>query len=207
MMTNPATHDTGHRAGRAAKPGLWAGLFAANMAVIAVLSITDALEHPVPTILIALNCVLLVPMAKAAMQRMEERGAVTTAVRRYNRRFLAASALYAIAMIGAGTATDYIDADSPLMWALAVLPMAPAFGMIWAMMRYLAEETDEYQRHRAVQSSMVGLALVLVLGTGWGFLETFGLVPHVWAWWVFPTWAMGLGAGMIWTDRRRGGHA
>lgn len=200
--------NTAHNDARpAAKPGKWAGLFAANMAVIAVLTITDALEQPVPTILMAINCVLLVPMVKAATRRIEDRGAVTTAVRRYNRRFLAASALYAVAMIGAGTATNYIASTSPLMWALAVLPMLPAFGMIWTMMRYLAEETDEYQRHRAVQASMVGLALVLVLGTGWGFLETFGLVPHVWAWWVFPTWAVGLGIGMIWADLRSGGSA
>ncbi|RIV82681.1 hypothetical protein [Aurantiacibacter zhengii] len=190
-----------------ARPGLWAGLFAVNMALIAVLSITDALEQPVPVILIALNCVLLIPMVKAALRRMEDKGAVTTAVRRYNRRFLGASLLYAVSMIGAGTATNYIAANSPLMWALAVLPMLPAFGMIWAMMRYLAEETDEYQRHRAVQASMVGLALVLVLGTGWGFLETFGLVPHIWAWWVFPAWAMGLGIGMAISEWRHGGSA
>ncbi len=188
---------------RGAKPGLWAGMFAANMALIFVLSITGALEQPIPLILIALNCVLLVPMVKAAMQRMEDRGAVTTAVRRYNRRFLGASALYAIAMIAAGAATNYIPDASPLIWALAILPMLPAFGMIWAMMRYLAEEADEYQRHRAVQASMVGLALVLVIGTGWGFLETFGLVPHIWAWWVFPAWAMGLGVGMAWTEFRQ----
>ncbi len=192
---------------QAGKPGLWAGLFAANMALIAVLSVTDALEHPVPPILIALNCVLLVPMVKAAMQRMEDKGAVTTAVRRYNRRFLGASLLYAVAMVGAGGATNYIAQGSPLMWVLAVLPMLPAFGMIWAMMRYLAEETDEYQRHRAVQASMVGLALVLVLGTGWGFLETFGLVPHIWAWWVFPAWAIGLGIGMAISEWRHGGSA
>ncbi|MGB3794893.1 MAG: hypothetical protein WA957_01155 [Alteraurantiacibacter sp.] len=185
-----------------ARPGLWAGMFAANMALIAVLHITGAIEQPVPFTLMALNFILLVPMGKAAMQRMEDQGGVTSALRRYNSRFLGAGALYAVAMIGAGTATNYISPDSPLMWGLAILPMLPAFGMIWAMMRYLAEETDEYQRHRAVNASMIGLGLVLVIGTGWGFLETFGLVPHIWAWWVFPTWAIGLGIGMARTERR-----
>lgn len=199
MMTQPAITKP--------KPGLWAGLFAANMAMIAMLQIIDAIEPPAPFILIALNFILLVPMVKASMRRMEDRGAVTTAMRRYNRRFLGASALYAVAMIGAGSAAGYVPAASPLMWGLAILPMLPAFGMIWAMMRYLAEETDEYQRHRAVNAAIIGLGLVLVIGTGWGFLETFGLVPHVWAWWVFPAWAIGLGIGMAWTERRSGGGA
>ena len=189
------------------KPGLWAGLFFANMAIIAVLFITGAIEPPAPYLLFALNFVLLLPLGKALLRRQVEAGAVTTAVRRYNRRFLVASLLYSAAMLGAGAATNYIAPDSPLMWALAILPMLPAFGMIWAMMRYLGEETDEYQRHRAVNASMIGLGLVLVVGTGWGFLETFGLVPHVWAWWVFPAWAVGLGLGMAWSELRSGGEA
>ena len=67
--------------------------------------------------------------------------------------------------------------------------------MIIIMARYLMEETDEYLRHRASFSSLIGLGVVLVLGTVWGFLETFGLVPHIWAWWVMPAWAIGLGIG------------
>ncbi len=180
-----------------AKPGLWAGLVAANMGIIAALFATGALEAPTPYILFALNFVLLIPMIKAGKQAQEEKGAMTRAMRDYNRRFLIASALYALMMLGAGGLTNVIAVDSPAMWLLAITPMLPAFGMIWAMTRYLREETDEYQRYKAVRASMVGLGLVLVLGTGWGFLETFGLVPHVWAWWVFPGWAMGLALGMI----------
>lgn len=179
-----------------AKPGLWAGLFAANMGIIAALMASGALEAPVPYILFALNFVLLIPMIKAGKALQEEKGAMTRAMRDYNRRFLIASAVYAVGMLGASGIAARIDPASPLMWALAIAPMLPAFAMIWAMMRYLQEESDEYQRHKAVRAAMVGLGLVLVLGTGWGFLETFGLVPHIWAWWVFPAWALGLALGM-----------
>lgn len=184
-----------------AKPGLWVGLYMANMAIISVLFITDAIEPPVPYILYALSFVLLIPAIKAGKQLQEEKGAMTRAIRDYNRRFLTFSAIYAVGMLGASGATNYVNPESPVMWGLAILPMLPAFGMIWAMMRYLAEETDEYQRYKAIRSSMFGLGLVLVLGTGWGFLETFGLVPHVWAWWVFPAWAIGLGIGSAWPER------
>ena len=178
------------------KPGLWAGLFTANMGVIAALFATGAVEPPVPYILFALNFALLLPLIKASRQVYEDKGAVTRAMRDYNRRFLTASAVYSVGMIGAAGIANRIAEGSPLLWALAIAPMLPPFAMIWAMMRYLREESDEYQRYKAVRASMVGLGFVLVLGTGWGFLETFGLVPHIWAWWVFPAWAIGLALGM-----------
>ncbi|WP_271079421.1 hypothetical protein [Aurantiacibacter sp. MUD61] len=179
------------------KPGLWGGLFAVNMALIAVLAGTGALEHPTPAILIGLNMILLIPMVRAASKAQEQKGAVSKAMRSYNQRFLGFSLAYMVVMLVSGTIAGELADGSPGMWVLAILPMFPVFGMIWTMFRYLQEETDEYLRLRAVNASLVGLGLVLVLGTGWGFLETFGLVPHVWAWWVFPTWAIGLGIGMI----------
>ncbi|MDE1467268.1 hypothetical protein [Aurantiacibacter sp. D1-12] len=184
-----------------AKPGVWAGLFCTNMALIFVLSITGAIEHPVPMILLACNMVLLIPLVKSASRAQEEKGAVSKAMRAYNRRFLTFSFIYMVVMLGAAFAAGKLAEGSPAMWVLAVLPMLPAFGMIWAMVRYLQEEHDEYLRLRAVNASMVGLGLVLVLGTGWGFLETFDLVPHIWAWWVFPAWAIGLGIGMALPER------
>ncbi|WP_340587466.1 hypothetical protein [Erythrobacter alti] len=190
-----------------AKPGLWAGLFASNMAVIAVLFVTGAIEPPTPYILMVLNAVLLVPVIRTGKRLQAERGAMTRAVARYNRRFLSFAAIYSVAMMGSALAADRMEWTPPAMWLLAVVPMIPAFGMIWAIMQYLREETDEYLRHRAVNSAVVGLGFVLVLGTGWGFLETFGLVPHIWAWWVFPAWAIGLGVGMAWPERSAGDAA
>ena len=48
----------------------------------------------------------------------------------------------------------------------------------------------------------VALGLVLALGIFWGFLEMFELVPHVWAWWVLPVWAIGLGFAQLWQKVR-----
>jgi ABC-type multidrug transport system permease subunit len=63
------------------------------------------------------------------------------------------------------------------------------------MGRFLMEETDENQRMRMVRASLVATGFVLVLASLWGFLEMFGLVPHVWLWAVFPAWSIGLGVG------------
>lgn len=176
----------------------WGLLFFVNMALIALAHIFGLIEPPAPWILLALNMVLLVPYVRAAKDWQEAKGAMSPALRRYNRRMLGFGAVYMVAMIAGGSLADALAQGSPAMWAAAVVPIAPVLGMIWAMFRYLREEDDEYLRHRAVTGALAGLALVLVLGTSWGFLEMFGLVPHVWNWWVFPAWAIGLGIGMCW---------
>lgn len=182
---------------RPARPGIWAGLFSVNAALVAVMHLTGALEPPVPYLLFALNFVLLVPMIRTARLRQEEKGAMSPALSRYNWRFLGFAALYMATMLGAAMVHDRVEPASTPMWAIAVLPAVPIMGMIWTMYRYLKEETDEFLRQRAISAALVGLSLVLVVSTLWGFLEMFGLVPHVWLWAVFPVWAIGLGVGMI----------
>ncbi len=187
-----------------ARPWLWAGLFVINMALIAAAQIFDALEPPAAWVLMALNMVLLVPMISAARRRQEQKGAMSPALRRYNRRALGAMAVYMVAMIAGGNLHDRVTPGSPLLWLVALVPVAPLLAMIWTMYRYYHEEDDEFLRHRAIIGALVGLVAVLVLGTVWGFLEMFGLVPHVWNWWVFPVWAIGLGIGTCWPRGGRG---
>ncbi|TMM48315.1 hypothetical protein [Qipengyuania marisflavi] len=96
---------------------------------------------------------------------------------------------------------NYELADG-ITFLLALMPIIPILAMIWVMARYLKEETDEYLRHRAVTASLVGLAAVLGVGSFWGFLETFELVPHVPGWWSVPIWALGMGlAQLVWKVR------
>lgn len=183
------------------RPGLWAGLFACNMALIAVGHILDVIEQPVPFVLFALNMTLLVPWARAASRMQEERGMMSPALRRYNRRVMGVMAAYMVAMIGSGELHGELPPGSALLWLLAAAPLLPLMGMIWTMVRYYREEEDEYLRHRATVAALTGLIVVLVLGTAWGFLEMFGLVPHVWNWWVFPVWAIGMGLSRCLPDR------
>ena len=190
-----------------ARPGIWAGLFAVNVALIAVLHITGAIQPPVPYLLFAANLVLLIPMVRASTRRQEEKGAMSPALRRYNRRMLIGGFAYMVGMLIAANVADAIGTGAPILWLAALLPLVPALAMIWTMARYLKEEDDEYLRLRAVNGALTGLALVLVVGTGWGFLEMFGLLPGYWAWWVFPVWAIGLGAGMCWPLGRAGENA
>lgn len=185
-----------------ARPWLWALLFIAAMAGASLASIYELLAEPWRSIVNLAALGLAVPMFLSCRKQVRQDGSISPALRVYNRRVLTAGGAYMLCFFTSVWLYDRVPHDSPALWPMALVPVIPLLGMIWAMIRYLDEETDEYLRHRAIMAALVGLAVVLTLGTVWGFLETFGLAPHVWSWWVFPVWAIGLAAGQFWQQAR-----
>ena len=184
------------------RPGTWAGSIFASFGLIAGLRMSDAINATTGFILMAVAMVQLVPMVKAAMARQRAQGYVSPAIERYNKRFLFASFGYVLGLGLAVTINDRVELGQGETVLIALLPIIPIFGMIWTMARYIVEEQDEFLRHRAIMASLFGLGAVLALGTFWGFLETFEVVPHIWAWWVFPVWAIGMGLAQCWLSFR-----
>ncbi len=193
---NGAQAGSDTRRGRG--PWFWGGLYIVSVAIIAALRLTGAIESPVGLILFFLAMGLLIPLVRAG----ERRDCANAATVRYNRRMLAASAGYVLGLGIAIALWNAYDLSGPVVFAIALLPTAPTFAMIWAMARYLIEEQDEYLRYRTVRAALISLGLVLALGIFWGFLEMFELVPHIWAWWVLPVWSIGLGLAQLWMKVR-----
>jgi len=184
------------------RPWLWAALFIVAMAGAALASIYDVLDEPWRSIVNLIALCLAVPLALSCRRQVRLAGATSPALRLYNRRILIAGGAYLLCFFASVWLFERVSHQSPVLWPMALIPVVPLLGMIWSMVRYLGEEADEYLRHRAIMAALFGLAVVLVLSTIWGFLETFGLAPHVWAWWVFPTWAMAMGAAQSWQQAR-----
>lgn len=169
-------------------------MYLASSTIIVVLQLTDAIDPKTALILFVGAMGLLIPMVRSTERKCRSNAAII----RYNRRMLAASFGY---VLGLGIAIALFNSTTlppAAVFAIALLPTLPTFVMIWAMARYLIEETDEYLRYRNVQAALVSLGLTLAVGIFWGFLETFELVPHVPAWWVLPVWAGGLGVAQLW---------
>lgn len=145
---------------------------------------------------------LLIPLVRASEKAQAACGALSPATRRYNRRGLVWSFGYVILLFVA-IAGARSGASGPLLWVLAILPALPILYLLWAMARYLVEETDEYLRMRVVTSALWASGLLLAVATVWGFLETFELVPHVAGWAAVPVWAVGLGVSSL-VNRWRG---
>ena len=130
---------------------------------------------------------------RAAERRAMDSGSFSPAMGRYNRRMLAAGAIYVVGLFTAVWAHDELHPDGLGAFVFALLPSIGVLWMVWAMARLLAEETDEYLRYRMVRSSLFGLGMLLTLATVWGFFEQFDLVPHVPTWAAVPVFALGLG--------------
>ena len=130
---------------------------------------------------------------RAGERRAMESGNFSPAMGRYNRRMLAAGAIYVVGLFTAIWAHDELHPNGLAAFALASLPSVGVLWMVYAMGRLLAEEEDEYQRHRHIRASLFGLGTLLTLATIWGFFEQFDLVPHVPTWAAVPVFALGLG--------------
>ena len=184
---------------RQRRPGLWIGLFLASAGAIGALKLTDAINASTGFILFAAATGLLIPYTRSLTRRP---GAAGPAVVRYTKGIAVTTMLYVLGLGVAITLDRRMDLVGATAFLIALLPAIPILGMIWVMGRYLVEEQDEYLRHKAMIASLVGLGLVLSVGSFWGFLETFGLVPHVPGWWAVPIWAIGMGLGQAWMSLR-----
>ena len=117
------------------------------------------------------------------------------AQRRYNMRVLGLSLAYAGALIGVGFVFRDSPPTGPVAWVLALLPALPLIGIFVAMGRYLVEEQDEYLRSLAVRQSLIASGFMLIVTTCWGFLQSFGQLPHADFYWAAILWFGGLGFG------------
>ena len=116
------------------------------------------------------------------------------AQRRYNRRILAASAVYAILLFGEQYALRSGEVGHSAAYALAALPALPIIGIFVIMGRYLVEEQDEYLRMRQVRQMLWATGLTMTATTLWGFMEDAGL-PHLPMFYVAVCWFGALGVG------------
>ena len=117
------------------------------------------------------------------------------AQRRYNRRVLGLSLSYAGALIGVSFVFHGSPPTGPIAWALALLPALPLIGIFAAMGRYLIEEKDEYLRSIVARQSLIASGFMLIVTTCWGFLQSFGQLPHADFYWAAILWFGGLGVG------------
>ena len=174
-------------------PYFWVGLYFVAVFAIGGFRLSGAFEEPTGFILLAAATALLIPLTRRSNYTCSSEAMVA-----YNRRVLIGGFGYVLGLGIAVTMWNRYELSAPVVFAISLLPTLPTCGIIWAMARYLSEEQDEYLRHRTIMAALIALGLVLGLGIFWGFLEMFELVPHIWAWWVLPAWAIGLGVAKLW---------
>lgn len=200
MNSNPAMRRS-FTAGRV----FWGLAMFVAMGAIAALRIVGLIDALASlALMLVVGPAMIVPMMRSANLLAREKGCGSPAGRRYTMRMGVSSVAYMILLPVTLWCWQHFRPGTVATVLLALAVVLPVFGMIASVARYIVEETDEYLRHRAVNAMLWGLGAVLALGSLWGFLETFQLVPHVPGWAVVPVWAIGMGIGQLWmgTDNR-----
>jgi hypothetical protein len=158
---------------------------------------------------VALGAVILLWMGayllfiRQVSRKQAEMGCASAAVLRYNRRIGIITIVYVAAIVAAVWIAKTYAPAGPLAWLIALVPAVPVLAMVWAMMRLIVEETDEYLRSKVVEQQMIATGFMLAVVTVYGFLESFELVPHVPAYGAFIVWCAGLGVGACWQRVRQ----
>jgi hypothetical protein len=132
---------------------------------------------------------------QSAVQSGSLRMAVSSPRRRYHQRLGGAMAVYVASLFIAKYLISRNLVDGPVVWVLGLLPGLAVIGAFYAIAMLIVEQKDEFIRMLIVRKTLVGTAIALSLATVWGFLENFGLVSHVDAYWVAVIWFLGFGIG------------
>ena len=119
------------------------------------------------------------------------------AQRRYLKRMIAATIVYLATVAAASFLIDKEGPVTALTAVLAVLPGLAIIGIFWVIARLMVEEQDEFVRMLIVRQSLVATGLALSSASVWGFLEAYGVAPHIDAYWVAIVWFFGLGVGAV----------
>jgi hypothetical protein len=188
-MTTSLSHVTSAR--------LWVGAYLLATFGSAGLAAGDVIPGSMGLALFVASFLLLIPLVRSIERAQVACGATSSAMRTYNRRVLAASMIYVVALLSGVALVRYYDPPAVVRVIVAIVVAMPVIFIIRAMALLLKEETDEYLRARLVEQSLIATGFMLTVATLYGFLNTFELAPRVDAWAVVPLWAFGLGIGWL----------
>lgn len=125
-------------------------------------------------------------------------GYTSPAIARYGRRVGLFMGAFLVLIFAMGWLFRHAPPPAPWNGALAILPALPVLGVVWAMLRLIAEEQDEFWRMLFIRQSLVATGFCLSIMTVWEFLQNYDVVPkgqHGFGAAFF--WFMGLGLGAI----------
>ena len=116
-----------------------------------------------------------------------------------NRRFLIrlaiATTILALSLVAARYLISQGHVGGPLLWATAVIPGLAMVGIFYTYGMLIIEQKDEFIRMLLLRQLIIGTGIALSFATVWGFLEEFGLVAHIYPYYVAVAWIVGFAFG------------
>ncbi|MFL6758359.1 hypothetical protein [Sphingomonas sp.] len=115
---------------------------------------------------------------------------LTPAQRAHIRRILWLLLAYAIVLPPLVWLRAHRHVSDAVSLAMAIAASLPVLGIFASWGRYLSDERDEY--HQALTLRRIAVATNATMGAAvvWGFLQAFGVMPLVEAYWVPFLWVV-----------------
>ena len=114
----------------------------------------------------------------------------TPAARAHTRRVLWLLLVYALILppLVWLRATRHIS--DAIIVGMAILASLPVLGIFASWGRYLSDERDEYWQALALRRVAVATNATMGAAVVWGFLQAFGVMPLVEAYWIPTVWVL-----------------
>ncbi len=122
----------------------------------------------------------------------------STAKKRYLTNTAISMGVYLAAVFGASYVIKNFEFAAVVKYILAVLPALCVWWFLWGAYRFY-QETDEFERSRLITGMLIGILVILVVTSGYGFLELLADAPHISLFWVFPLFCAAGGLGRYFT--------
>ena len=118
---------------------------------------------------------------------------------RPNRRFLlrvgASTIVLAISVVAARYLIEQQLVNGVLVWAIGVVPGLAMLGIFYGFGMLMVEQKDEFIQMLIFRQFIIATGIALSFATVWGFLEEFGLVDHIYSYYVVVAWIIGFAFG------------
>jgi hypothetical protein len=130
---------------------------------------------------------------------------LTPAQRAHTRRTLWLLLIYAVILPPLVWLRAHRQVSDLAALLMAIAASLPVLGLFASWGRYLSDERDEY--HQALTLKRIAIATNATMGAAvvWGFLQAFGVMPLIEAYWVPFVWVVIQGVfGCVALFARRG---
>ncbi len=121
----------------------------------------------------------------------------SVAQKRYYIRLSLAMVTYLASLFTADWLIEDRGLEGVGAYAIAIVPGLATASIFWIIARLILEVNDEFLRLLYVRMSLVATGFAMTIASIWGFLEVYGLIFHLDAYWWPVLWCFGLGVGAV----------
>ena len=126
---------------------------------------------------------------------------MTPAQRAHTRRVIWLMVIYALVLPPLVWLRANRHVSDAVAVGIAIVASLPVLGIFASWGRYLSDEKDEYHHALVMRRNAIATNTTMGAATVWGFLQAFGVMPLVEAYWIPVVWVAAQGCAPLFFGR------